>query len=149
MKLGKIFFYLLVIYLLFNVFVNKKREYIQSTDPMLIKLQEDVRKLDPRIKDLEFFSSDESYTEDKKKIFICMKDEKGEYYDYNMLMYVTIHEITHALTNVIDIYHVTPQFKNTFESLLSKAYKLGIYDPEKPLYKHYCGLNLNVKKMQR
>lgn len=118
-------------------------------DPVLLRLHDMVSLLDPRIKKLEFYSSNESYTEDKKKVFICLKDETGNYYDFNMLMYVVIHEISHALTNVIDVQHTSYEFRSTFERLLSKAHELGIYNPEKPLYGKYCGLHLNVRNMQR
>lgn len=145
---------LLIILICFAVYLlchihKKRKQYFSSTDPMIIKLKKTVSQLDPRIEKLEFYASDESYTEDKNKIYLCIKDEKGNYYDFNMLIYVTIHEISHALTNVIDIYHTTPEFRNTFEGLLTKAHKLGIYDPEAPLYRSYCGLHLNVRNMLR
>jgi len=118
-------------------------------DPLIRKIKYDVSKLDPRISSIEFFSSDESYTEDKKKIFLCIRDEKGKYYDYNMLIYVAIHECSHALTDVIDLDHSTPEFKGMFENLLTKAYRLGIYDPHKSLVTNYCGINIDQKEMQR
>ena len=67
----------------------KKRKVYH--DPLIKKIKYDVSQLDPRIETIEFYSSDESYTEDKKKIYICLRDESGEYYDYNMLMYVGLH----------------------------------------------------------
>lgn len=114
-----------------------------------MKIKYDVSKLDPRIDKLDFFPSDESYTEDKTKIFLCLKDENGNYYDYNMLMYVAIHECSHALTDVIDVHHVTPEFRGMFESLLIKATKMGLYNPSSPLVSSYCGVDLDVKDMQR
>ena len=64
-------------------------------------------------------------------------------------MYVAIHECSHALTDVIDIEHITPEFKGMFESLLNKAVKLGLYNSQTPLEEHYCGIDLDVKDMQR
>lgn len=111
-------------------------------DPLITKLRQDVLQLDPRIADLEFYSSDESYCEDKKRIYLCLRDENGEYYSYNMLMYVVTHELAHALSEGIDTKHVTPAFRNKFAELLQKAAELGIYDPSIPLVTHYCHVDL-------
>jgi hypothetical protein len=136
---------LFVILYIYNI--KYKRKIYQ--DPLIKKIKYDVSKLDSRIANIDFFSSDESYTEDKNKIFLCLKDEKGEYYNYNMLMYVAIHECSHALTDVIDVEHITPEFRGMFESLLQKASKLGLYDSTTPLEDHYCGIDLDINDMQR
>jgi hypothetical protein len=127
--------------------LNYKRKIYQ--DPLVRKIKYDVSQLDPRLSTIEFFSSDESYTEDKRKIYLCLKDENGKYYDYNMLVYVAIHECSHALTDVIDVEHKTPEFRGMFEHLLTKAYYLGIYDPNKSLVTNYCGIKIKPEKMQR
>ena len=127
--------------------IYKRRKIYQ--DPLIKKIKYDVSKLDPRIDSIDFFSSDESYTEDKKKIFLCLKDENSKYYDYNMLMYVAIHEASHALTDVIDVEHVTPEFRSMFEHLLRKATNLGLYSPKEPLVTNYCGVKLDVNDIQR
>lgn len=126
-----------------------KRRVIYYNDPLIKKIKFDVSKLDSRIANIDFYSSNESYTEDKKKIFLCLKDENGKYYDYNMLIYVAIHECSHALTDVIDVEHKTPEFRGMFEYLLNKASQIGIYDPHAPLRENYCGVSLDTKNMQR
>lgn len=136
---------LLLVVLLFFIKTNKKNVH----DPLIKRIKYDVSKLDPRIIDIDFFSSNESYTEDKKRIFLCLKDENGKYYDYNMLMYVAIHECSHALTNVIDMEHITPEFRRMFDFLLIKAARMGLYKPDVPLVEHYCGIDLDTNKMQR
>lgn len=138
---------LLVLILLYIYNINYKRKIYQ--DPLIKKIKYDVSKLDSRIVDIDFYSSDESYTEDKDKIFLCLKDEMGKYYDYNMLMYVAIHECSHALTDVIDVEHITPEFRGMFETLLKKASKIGLYDSTAPLEEHYCGIDLDINEMQR
>lgn len=142
--LFSLFFIFILCY--YNLYHRKR---IIHRDPLILKIKHDVSKLDPRIDELEFYASDESFTEDKRKIFLCLKDENGNYYDYNMLMYVAIHECSHALTEVIDIHHVTPEFRGMFEYLLQKATRLGIYEPDKPLIENYCGISLHGKKLQR
>lgn len=130
---------------LYHTHLNRKI----YNDPIIQRIKADVSRLDPKIQHISFYSSNESYTEDKKKIFICTKDNNGKYYDYNMLMYVAIHECSHALTDVIDPEHKTPEFRNMFSSLLLKAKEIGIYNPTEPLVDLYCGLRLDVKNMMR
>ena len=107
---------------------------------MILKLKQDLIKVDTRVENLDFFASNESYTEDKNKIYLCLKDNKGVYYDYNMLMHVSLHELAHAFTNVIDKSHTTPEFNNKFKELIDKATSLGLYDDTKPKVPHYCGI---------
>lgn len=138
---------LVIVFIICFYTLNYKKKVNQ--DPLLKKIKYDVSQLDSRLSKVLFFSSDESYTEDKNKIFLCLKDVDGKYYDYNMLIYVAIHECSHALTDVIDVEHTSPQFKGMFENLLTKAYHLKIYDPNKSLVTNYCGININPKEMQR
>ena len=138
---------LLLVFVVCFYNLNYKRKTYQ--DPLIRKIKYDMIRIDPRLSKIEFFSSDESYTEDKDKIFLCLKDENGNYYDYNMLIYVAIHECSHALTDVIDVEHVTPEFRGMFENLLTEAYKLGIYNPNKSLVTNYCGINIDQNEMQR
>jgi hypothetical protein len=137
---------LILVYLLFRAY--RRREYFRH-DPLIGVIKRDVSQLDPRIASLEFYSSDESYTEDKRRIYLCLRDENGEYYDYNMLIYVAIHECSHALTDVVDIHHITPEFRGMFQKLLTRATELGIYSPVEPLVSNYCGLSLQTENLQR
>lgn len=138
---------LIVLLILYFKYKYKSRKIYK--DPLIKRIKYDVSKLDDRISRIDFYSSDESYTEDKTKIFLCLKDENGKYYDYNMLIYVAIHECSHALTKVIDVEHITPEFRNMFETLLKKAADVGIYNPNAPLVEHYCGIDLKIEEMQR
>lgn len=109
-----------------------------TIDPTLEKMRQDLTRVDPRASKLQFFPSNSSYTEDKQKIFICMKDEQGNYYPYNTLLGVGLHELAHALTNVIDKEHKTPEFNNMHNYLRQRATDLGIYHPEQPVPPTYC-----------
>ena len=79
-----------------------------------------------------------SFTINKKQIYLCLKDKKaGEenYYDYNSLIFVTLHEIAHVLCD--ELGH-TEKFKHIFKELLDHAASLGLYDETKPFVKDYC-----------
>ena len=75
---------------------------------------------------LKFYASDRSETVNKKEIYMCLKDSNGQYYDYNMLMYVAIHELSHAISVSIDEDHenTSSEFMNNMNMLLEKAKKL-------------------------
>ena len=48
-------------------------------------------------RDIIFYRGDKSYTLNKETVYICLKNEHGQYYDENMLIYVIAHEISHVL----------------------------------------------------
>jgi len=64
-----------------------------------------------------------------------LRDENNEYYNENMLIYVTLHEVAHAICD--EIGH-TQKFHEIFESLLDRAYNMGIYNPSIPIIQDYC-----------
>lgn len=109
-----------------------------SIDPVLEKLKTDAVKIDPRAARLQFFPADESYTEDKQKVFICLKDENGQYFPYNELIQVVAHELAHALSPVIDKEHKTPEFNNLHDALRQRAILLGLFNPGQPVPPSYC-----------
>jgi hypothetical protein len=88
--------------------------------------------------EIKLLEGPKSFTINKKQIYLCLKDKKaGEenYYDYNSLIFVTLHEIAHVLCN--EVGH-TEKFKRIFKELLEHASSLGLYDETKPFVKDYC-----------
>lgn len=112
------------------------KEHHLQYDPMLIQIKQVLLPLHPEMKNLKLYKGDKSYTLNKEHVYICLKDENGDYYPINMLIYVTIHEIAHCL-NKVDIGH-TAKFHEIFEDLLEKASVLGIYNPSIPPIQNYC-----------
>jgi len=112
-----------------------REQYLQD-DPKLRELKEKLLPLDPTVKTIKLYKGDKSYTINKEKIYLCLKDEHNNYYSDNILIYVLIHEIAHLL-NRQDVGH-TPKFHQIFEELLDKAAKLGVYDPSVPMIQNYC-----------
>ena len=89
-----------------------------------------------RIKnDISLCKGDKSYTINKEDIYICLKDEHGNYYDDNMLVYVAAHELSHSICKSIG--H-TQEFHEIFEAFLKKAIEMNIYDPKIPIIQNYC-----------
>lgn len=122
--------------------LNKVETY---KDPLIDKLREDLLKVDPRVAELTFQAANESFTEDKKHVYLCLKDKMGKYYDYNMLMYVCLHELAHAFSKSVDENHTSDEFKNNFKVLLKRAEELRLYDPTIPLIYDYCNINSTSK----
>jgi hypothetical protein len=87
------------------------------------------------LNEIRLYKGDKSYTINKEKVFLCLRDENEEYYNMNMLLYVTIHELSHVICD--EIGH-TEKFQNIFEALLVKATDMGIYNPSIPIEKDYC-----------
>lgn len=112
------------------------KEQLLQDDPMLFKLKEMLSPLHPDIKNIKLYKGEKSYTINKDKIYLCLRDENGIYYPINMLVYVLAHEISHFL-NKDDIGH-TPKFDQIFDDLLAKATALGIYDPSIAPIRNYC-----------
>jgi hypothetical protein len=113
--------------------VNER--YLQD-DPMLFKLKDIVKPLHPDIQNLKLYKGKKSYTINKDKIYLCLRDENDEYYPENTLIYVLLHEISHFL-NKDDIGH-TEKFHQIFENLIEKAHNMGIYNASIPPIENYC-----------
>ena len=72
------------------------RENLLQDDPMLHTLKRKLAPIDEHIKDVRLYKGNKSYTINKKKIYLCLKDKNDEYYSVNMLTYVFLHEFAHV-----------------------------------------------------
>jgi len=112
-----------------------KERYLQD-DPMLRKLKQTMTPLHPDIKNIELYKGKKSYTINKEKIYLCLKDENDDYYPTNHLIYVYLHEVAHVL-NKDDIGH-TEKFHKIFQELVEQAHNMGIYNASIPPIDNYC-----------
>ena len=117
----------------------KSREHLRYKDPMIESIKQDLFKLHPKARELTYSASDKSFTEDKKDMYLCLKDPQGQYYSRNFLMYVAIHELAHAISKSYDDNHNGREFNENFDMLLDKAGRMGIYDSSEPYPDNYCG----------
>jgi len=118
------------------IIVCQVKEHILQDDPMLYRLKDVLLPVHPVVQDLKLYKGDKSYTINKEKIFVCLKDENGDYYPLNMLVYVVLHEIAHLL-NKEDIGH-TEKFHAQFDELLLRAAEVGSFNPSIPIISDYC-----------
>ena len=87
---------------------------------------------------LTFDGHDESYTINKKRVHICMRDQHDGYYSDNMLMYVLLHELAHCKCKSIG--H-TPEFHEILDKIYEVARKTGLLDPNFTPNPSYCTHN--------
>ena len=110
------------------------------SDPVLEKIKSVLEQIAPPqiIIATEFYEGIQSFTLNKKKVFLCLRKPNGDYYDLNTLIYVAIHELAHVM--VKDIGH-TPGFHAKFDELLDEASRKGLWNRNIPVAKNYCVLN--------
>ena len=87
---------------------------------------------------IKLYKGKKSYTINKKKIYLCLFDENGNYYLDNHIIYVLCHEMAHVLSNSIG--H-TSEFEDNFKKLLERAEKIELYNPNIPMPEDYCTYN--------
>ena len=84
---------------------------------------------------ISLYKGDKSYTINKQKIFLCLKDENDNYYEDMMLIYVLLHELSHVLCD--EVGH-TQKFHDIFDEVLEEAHSQGIYDKGYDVINDYC-----------
>lgn len=121
--------------IVFIYLINRIHEKYLEDDPMLIEIRETIKPVFPDINNVILLKGKKSYTINKKRVHICLKDQKGRYYDKNMLIYVTLHELAHVRCD--EVGH-TEKFHEIFRQILNTAVKNKVYDPDIPVVKNYC-----------
>jgi len=122
-----------------TVFVKEK---LLPYDPKIDELKNKLALVHPESQKLTFYNDKKSYTINKKKVHLCIKDENGQYYNDNMLVYVSLHELAHVLCD--EVGH-TPKYWAMFDALLEEASKIidpvtnkPVYDPKGKIDTEYC-----------
>jgi len=133
----------IVLFVIFSLWYLYFRTIDLITDPIIYKIKEDLKKLnEPKVDSLQFFSGSWSKTIGKQKIVLCVRDPKTEeYYKYNFLMKVAIHELAHALNPKIsftDKDHHDEQWRFIYNDLIARAIRIGIYHDGEIEIENYC-----------
>lgn len=107
-----------------------------SEDYDIVRLKTKLLPVFPELSRVKMMKGKASYTINKYRVFICLRDKKTDtMYDDNMLVYVILHELAHTLCK--EIGH-TDLFKSIFFDLLNRAELNGLYDPSLPRPDDYC-----------
>ena len=122
--------------------VVRVRENLLPYDPKLDELKETLALVHPATRKLKFLHDKKSYTINKQKIHLCIKDDQGNYYNDNMVGYVSLHELAHVLCD--EVGH-TPKFWAIFDIVLDEASKTinpktgkQVFDPKGKIEDNYC-----------
>ena len=123
----------------------KQDEYASDTPARLL-----VERFNPdAIMENSVTSSDTSYSENKgEKIVLCLRDKTDPpnypLVDLNTVMFVTLHEMAHLMTEELSSTKHTREFWSNFRRLLEDASKIGVYTPinysKAPV--PYCGMQI-------
>lgn len=128
---GIVFFILMLMLLLRK---PRKENYKiardKSSTEMFERLKKDLHTLYPAADRLDLNGlvsciPEDSYTENKTHVAICLRNKEGTYYPYEKLLKIGIHELAHAMSKEHDPDHKTPEFINNYASLMKKARDLG------------------------
>lgn len=128
-----------VLFVLFNVSQQEQRldiykytreEFVDQSLLNLLKLKS--IQLDTSFAHLNFETSNtSSFTQNKNTIFICLKNLHGEYFSYDTLMNVVVHELAHVKSMNYDPNHVSLEFHDNLQKLTQKAIELDLINPNK------------------
>ena len=144
-----ILFFIIIGFIIWLV-IMQIEEYKLQDDPKLFELKQKISPLFNKkdyngllegmnngnlLDKISLYKGDKSYTINKQKIFLCLRDENGSYYDDMMLLYVLLHELSHVLCD--EVGH-TEKFHEIFDQILAEANKQGIYDNSYSIIQDYC-----------
>lgn len=128
-------------------FAQTKR--YQEFKPYILQLRDKIQNVS--IKESPSGSSYTSYTVNKgEQIIFCIRtktlssllNNSNNIHDFNLVMYVMLHEISHV---ACPEYDHTPLFKKIFKFICEEAIEMGIYKKvdyeNNPL--EYCGMIIN------
>ena len=127
--------------ILAGMFVFDRFVISKQSSPIIERLKSDIGKINPEYLDIPIVESNTSYTKDKSVIYLCMRNPKtNQFYSYNTLMYVLLHEIAHTESVTYSTDKHNDEFVSNFDAILSNAIDLGIYDANTSLPPVYCGV---------
>lgn len=135
MEISRLVLFVFVLFIILFIAILQYNKEMFRHDDKITELKYRVGKVFPLVNELEIYVGEKSYTINKEKIFLCLKDKNEKYYDSNMLVYVLLHELSHVLND--EVGHGA-KFQQIFNEVLDKATEAGIYDPNKPLIQNYC-----------
>lgn len=133
--------------------ITQIEEFHLQDDPKLRELKEKIKPIFNKknytgilecnnkrniLNEITLYKGDKSYTINKHKIFLCLKDENNNYYNDMMLLHVLLHECSHVLCTSVG--H-TDEFNTIFDAVLEEASKMGIYDKDFEIIQNYCTYN--------
>jgi len=123
--------------LLIWLIVWQMTEHYNQYEPKLFELREKFREF-PGVNNIKLYKGNKSYTINKAKVYLCLRDKNGHYYNDNLLAYVFLHELAHVISDSVG--H-NEEFHHNFDKLLDMASERGLYNPAIPIDTNYCNFD--------
>jgi WLM domain. len=132
-----------LIVLIVFLFLDRKEKFCDTdcqVDISVINhLKNVVKTIAPEIVNYEILPGKESVTVNKEKIYICLRDPKTKgIYSFEILLYVTLHELAHVLSSTYSTKSHNTEFQNNFSKLLKRAYEKNFLPPNTVIPDDYC-----------
>ena len=125
----------LIIFCVIIIFIIQFSDSNIESNKIIRDIYDDLVIIHPRAKSLRLSEGDKSVTINKKNIKLCVTNKNGMTYNYNILLYVAIHELSHVLC---DEQHHTQKFEKINSLLLQRAIDLELYNPNIKIPSNYC-----------
>lgn len=136
-----------------NLFILKNYLVAHKNDPEYAPYKSNIELLDRNITDVKIRENMEpgkhtSYLQNKgEELVMCLRSSKdNKIHDFNTLMFVAIHELTHAGDPEYVLTQQHPEsFKKLFALFLKTAILLGLYRYENYKFHkiEYCGIEVS------
>jgi len=125
----------------------KNNTYMSATDEMKVKIDRLYDIVLPNLSSNNFSESTPStkytsYTVNKTKLYFCLRQTgTDQFVDYNTVMFVALHELTHMMNEEYDPNHENG-FWDDMKYIVKKAIENGIYvyQPYDKMPEDYCGI---------
>jgi hypothetical protein len=118
-------------------FCNTKECVIDNST--LDHLKNILKTLVPEATNYSIQPGKESVTVNKENIYICMRNpNNGELYSFDILLYVTLHELSHVMSKTYSTKSHNDEFQTNFKKLLDRAYEKNFLPREVNVPDDYC-----------
>jgi beta-lactamase regulating signal transducer with metallopeptidase domain len=132
--------FIVIVLLTWSIISIHIERYFVDGNSVIARIHEELQVLHPQLKSVVVVEGPMSTTFHKSVINICMRDESGDIYPENHLKRVLLHEYAHCLDDeyTINDKH-TEKFYVILQTLVADARNRGLFDPNIPAPKMYCG----------
>lgn len=114
-------------------------EECQADVDTIKHLKNVLKNIAPEVTNYDIKPGTESVTINKEKIFICLRDpDNGQMYPFDILLYVTLHELAHVLSKTYSTKTHNLEFRNNFDKLLKRAYEKNFLPVNVTIPDNYC-----------
>ncbi len=136
----KLIVLLVIAFVIFVAMATVPKFTTSEDHPVINEIRRRIATISPKFANVPIRTGNRSFTENKSVITLCVVNpDTQQYYDINVLMYVTCHELAHVITKARGSLSHADEFKENFAKLLRDAAIKGVYDPNTGIPVAYCG----------